>query len=471
MHAARTARSLAAIAIAACSSGSSAPFDVTSGRLTARIWPSRPQIELLVDGDQVWTTVAGTIAASGSAPYAFAAVGTLDVTVDAEFGSYKFTENTAAEHWQVVDHLADVTATADGATFTMWAGSQPLGTGTLTLISSTRAGPDPGAAGFPGQVRIDLVASTGARVALAAPCSDGEHFVGLGGMSWDVDHRGFTVPLWVQEDGIGKLPTADDDYTGVWFLIGRRHSTHTPMPMMLSSDGYALAVDTSARAVFELGSVVPDATRYEVWDTTLDLQIFVGAGATPSRDALATMSEWVGKPATPDPVVFSPWIDAIHGSTSVRQVASALRSNGIPSSVIWTEDWRGATAAPPAYVLEENWHVDRTLYPDFEQLGADLRAEGFAFLTYNNTFIDSSGDVYPDATAQGYPIHAASGGVETFEGNIFDPTTVLDLTNPAAVAWAQAIMALGETDAADGWMADFGEWQPTDATSPRSRTR
>jgi alpha-glucosidase len=453
------------LALAACGDNIDPIVDVPAGRLTARISPQPAQLELFLDGTLVWSTARGGGEHAKGAPYSFAAVGTLAVTVDGEFGSYKFTENTAAEKWWPIDRLGDVNVSADGATFGMWSGDDRVGTGTLSFIDTPHTGPDPAAAGFPAQVRLELVATTGDRIALAASLVDGEHLVGLGGQSYDVDHRGYTVPLWVQEDGIGKDPTADDDYGGVWFLTGRRHSTHSPMPMTVSSRGYALAVDTDARTIFELGSVVPDAARFEVWDRTLDLQVFVGDGgaAAASRDAQGAMVAWVGKPAPPPPIYFAPWVDAIFGSANVRAVAQALRDNGVSSSVIWTEDWRGGAAGSDVYTLAENWRVDRTLYPDIEQLASDLHGEGFAFLVYNNTFLDSTGDVYQTALDGGYSIHDTTGASYTFTSVKFSPASLLDLSNADAVTWAKSVMTEGLTDGADGWMADYGEWLPTDA--------
>ena len=131
--------------------------------------------------------------------------------------------------------------------------------------------------------------------------------------------------------------------------------------------------------------------------------------------------------------------------------------------MIWTEDWRGGGDTTTGYALDENWRVDRTLYPDFEQLASDLHGEGFQFLVYNNTFLDSSGDVYAEATNAGYGLHDTTGATYTFDSAVFDPATMLDLTNPAAVTWGKGVMGEGLTLGADGWMADFGEWQPTDA--------
>lgn len=91
---------LAAAALAACGDNI-VPVDVSSGRLTARIWADPPQIQLLVDGRVAWQTErGGGPHAAKAPPYGFAAVGTLAVTVDEQFGSYKLTEDASAEHWQ-----------------------------------------------------------------------------------------------------------------------------------------------------------------------------------------------------------------------------------------------------------------------------------------------------------------------------------------------------------------------------------
>ncbi|MCX5744346.1 MAG: hypothetical protein NT062_17795, partial [Proteobacteria bacterium] len=298
---------LALVGTAACGDNLPPPVEVATGRLTARIFAEPAQIVLLVDGAEVWSTRRG---GDGGAPNGFAATGGIAATIETQFGSYKFTEGDA--HWRGITRLGEITPTPTGATFTLLEDERGVGTGELTFVTATTSGVDPAAAGFPRHVRISLAATAGEKLALATGCAADEHFVGLGGQSFDVDHHGQTVPLWVQEDGIGKDPGADDNYDGVWFLSGRRHSTHTPMPMVLSSRGYALAVDTDARALFALCSERPDTARYEAWDTRLDLQVFIGDPLhDPVADALGHMIAWVGKPARPPLSAFFPWIDAI----------------------------------------------------------------------------------------------------------------------------------------------------------------
>ena len=315
------------LALVACGDNLPPPVDVMSGRMTAHISLEPAQITLLVDGAEVWSTESGY--GDGTPPHGFAAISSKSVTILEEFGSFKFTEDPT--HTSVaIDRPArrrgrdrgwrDVHAVRPAMT--------RVGTGALSFHHDAIGRP----AGFPPQVRILLTADSGDSVSLSAPCPATEHVVGLGGQSFDVDHRGQHVALWVQEDGIGKFPDPDDRYEGVWFLNGRPHSTHTPMPMMLSSRGYALAVDTNARTIFDLGEEHTDSARFEAWEHTLDLQVFIGDGprdatiaGAAARDAVGNMIAWVGKPPRPPSTVFAPWVDAIFGSANVRAVAQALR--------------------------------------------------------------------------------------------------------------------------------------------------
>jgi alpha-glucosidase len=175
------------------------------------------------------------------------------------------------------------------------------------------------------------------------------------------------------------------------------------------------------------------------------------------------MTAWVGRPDLPADVLFAPWLDALYGDANVRRVAQALRDADVAVSAIWTEDWRGAENGAGGYQLLENWRVDRELYPDFEGTADTLHGLGFKFLTYNNTFIENRADVHTEAVENDYEIHTAAGDEYSFDGNTFMPETLLDLWNPAAVAWTKDVYREGLDLGADGWMADFGEWLPTDS--------
>jgi len=298
-----------------------------------------------------------------------------------------------------------------------------------------------------------------AKLSWGFACDGDDHFAGFGAQTWDTDHLGQTVPTFVTEEGIGKSET--DDYIGLWMLQGQRHSSQAPIPEYLSRRGYALVAETDRRSVFALCSEDPAKARIEV---DLPAKIHVFDGPTP-RDALGRASATFGRPRMPPKVAFAPWLDAIFGSDNVRRVAEKLRTEGIPSSVIWTEDWRGGEWSGDTYALKEEWEVDRTLYPDIEAVADDLHANGFDFHVYFNPFVYKSSKAWAEIEPLGYLVKTKDGSDYVFTGAKFTDTGLLDLDNPDARAWAvgkmQDAIALG----ADGWMNDFAEWLPTDGAT------
>ena len=417
-------------------------FHVHLDRASATISIMRPDGTMLIDG------LMGGAPSSDPAvhPSIGLAVRHGMATYPMSFGQFRIAD-TSMQPWLGVarygmptgtDALAIPLIGIDGATL-----------GTMTISASGMHGL---------RMRTMSADTMNDRVSFAFDCAASEHFMGFGGQSFDVDQRGQTIPLWVEEDGIGKNAT-DTDYTG-YPLRGRRHSTHTPMPMFVSSRGYAMMLDTPYRSIFALCSENPGAVRIESWSGELDLHVF---DARTPAEGVTRLTDIVGRPDRAPDTVLAPWLDAIFGSAHVRAVAQRARTNHVPVSVIWTEDYRGGAAGFTGYALTENWNIDRTLYSDFETLASDLHAGGFAFLTYNNSFLVQNADVFNDGTSMGFSIHDATGQPYLFTSGAFMPTSLVDYSNPAARTWQQSVMRRQIMAGADGWMADFAEWLPTDA--------
>lgn len=299
----------------------------------------------------------------------------------------------------------------------------------------------------------------GRDLSLGFRCEEGEAFGGFGAQTAQFDHRGERFFTWVQEQGIGK--DATDDYEGVWPLVGRKHSSHIPIPQYLSNRGFVFTTQTDRRTIFDLCKTSPDAFRVEV---TLPATLHVFDGPSPAA-ALERASATFGRPRMPPKVAFAPWGDAIYGSDNVRRVAQKLRDEQIPISVLWTEDWKGAFQDGDNYTLEEEWEVDPDVYPDLPTLADDLHALGFHFHVYFNPFVYEGTKAWSETAPNGWLVERADGTPYTFTGAKFDPTSVLDVDHPDARAWAvdkmRAAIALG----ADGWMHDFAEWLPADAVT------
>ncbi len=295
------------------------------------------------------------------------------------------------------------------------------------------------------------------RLSLSFECTD-EAFIGFGAQSIDVNHYGNELFGWVQEQGIGKV--MHDSYDDLlWYVMGRKHSSHIPVPQILSSRNYVTTIMDDIRPVMSLCANESNRLGFE-FSKGSSLYIFP---ADNPKEALKKATSVTGRSRVPPDFSFFPWIDAIFGSENVRRVAQKLRDNGIPASAIWTEDYIGAKFKGDRYILNENWNIDRTLYPDFEKLSDDLHNSGYKFLVYFNPFVFEDSDVFSELDSKGLLIRDKNGKTYLFDGHKGTKSSLIDLLNEDAVKWLKEKMNDIVQKGADGWMGDFAEWLPTDS--------
>lgn len=297
------------------------------------------------------------------------------------------------------------------------------------------------------------------RLSLAFKCEAADRFLGFGAQADGIDHRGHTVAIWTSEPGIGKQMT-DDEYPDLWFLVGTRHASSFGLPTWTSNRGYQGLVGSDARSIFEVCSKADDVFRVEVWSNKFTLFLYEGS---PIRAVSRATGSVLGRPLRPPPLAFAPWNDAIFGPAEVRRVASVLRDNHIPSSAIWTEDFRGGTDESTGYRLVEEWDTDRTLYPQPEALAAELADAGFSWQAYFNTFVVDETRIMASARAGGHLVGSPDGGAYLYSGVTFKPTGMADLSRAETREWVKGYLRQALDVGFTGWMADYGEWLPHDA--------
>ncbi|HUE39653.1 MAG TPA: TIM-barrel domain-containing protein, partial [Candidatus Binatia bacterium] len=420
------------------------PVEVIFPDVILRVEPASGRVGLLKpDRTPILDGMPGGTVASGALPQVGFAFEPASPTWTELYGSFRVDDSPPA--WQGATAFHRVVRQPDGITFAI-DGPDGGGTGSLKRLGD-------------GTVALTVSTPTLARASAAFRCAADERFLGFGAMPMDVEHRGATVPVWVAEQGIGRVAT--DDPPGDWFLRGTRHQSYFPVPFFVSSRDYGVRADTTRRSTFAMCSERADVWRVEAWEGTLSLQIFFGASPL---DVIRRHSDLVGRAPAPPPFAFAPWNDAIFGSTNVRRIAAELRTNHIPSSVIWTEDWAGGIHdAGGGYHLPYDWTVDRTLYPDVELLARDLHASGYKFLGYFNTFVTSDGPMFAPGKAGGFLVEHTNGAPYVMPGvPLGKQDAFVDLTSDAAKSWMAGSLNAALDLGFDGWMADFGEWQPLD---------
>jgi alpha-glucosidase len=321
--------------------------------------------------------------------------------------------------------------------------------GTLLLSSPDR-----------GQLDLLFTTESGNRKGFSAACDADDHFMGLGGHAMDVDHVGQAFPLWVSEPGIGKEETEEPPEN--WFSRGTRHAASYPVPWLLRPHrGQGVLLDTGTRIDLDLCARRADRFEAIAWEGD-SLPLTVIAEATPLA-AVQSLTARTGRPPLPPTWAFGPWNDAVRGSDRVREVAARLRDFGAPSSVIWSEDWKGASETAVGYHLEGEWFADETLYPGIRDLASELEADGFKWFAYFSPFIREGTVSWDEAVEAGVTLKTSEGEPYTFAGAQFTDETMVDLSTREGREWAQARMEAALDLGFDGWMADYAEWLPTDA--------
>ncbi len=377
--------------------------------------------------------------------------GSADITFSV--GSYLF-ENEA-ESWRTVDSIK-VRRSTDGAI--LLADLRDESGDTIGQLESWLASSDLLALRVTPMDGVEVDGQAVNRTRARFGCGAGGPFLGAGGHQLDVDHQGEAFSLWTSEPGIGKVDS--DDPPDDWFLTGTKHATSFPAPFLLRPDTpIGLGIDTVSRVDLDLCASDPSVWSVSPWDS--ELALYVVGGDTP-LDVVENNMRSSGGVLVPPAWAFGPWNDAIRGADRVREVATTLREAGAPTSVIWTEDWKGAEQTDYGYHLDLGWSLDEELYPDAEGIADELQDQGFAWLAYLSPFVGVDTDAW-DETSERLLLETEDGDPYSFTSANLQQTGALDLSDPDAQVWAQEKMTALLDIGFRGWMADFGEWLPPDA--------
>jgi len=294
---------------------------------------------------------------------------------------------------------------------------------------------------------------------LTLPAFPGEYIYG-GGEQFSVTNlMGRTLPVWCREQGVGRgrdlitfLAELTHGSGGAW------HTTYFPQPTFVSSTNRYYHLDSSA---YMECSFTAKGHQIHCWE--VPQKIIVGQADNPP-DLLEDLSDLLGRqPTLPEWAHNGVWLGIQGGREVVKSKLDDARSAGVEVAALWCQDWPGIRMTSFGKQLMWDWHYSKELYPDLSGFISELNAEGLQFLGYINPFLALEGELYKTAQAEGYLVREPGGG--EYHITITDfPVALLDLTNPAAVEWIKQVIKENMIKVGQaGWMADFGEYLPTDA--------
>lgn len=287
-----------------------------------------------------------------------------------------------------------------------------------------------------------------------------EHIYGCGEQYSKLDLRGNKVPIWVQEPGLGRgkdlLTLMSEMKQGYG---GNAFTTYFSQPTFISSENWYFHSEGTAYCEFDFRNKQNHSLTF--WEVPAKIIIGVEDNALSN---LSSLSEYLGRQNAPPEWVYNGmWIGMQGGrEVTTKKLNDALNA-GVKVASIWCQDWEGIRITSFGKQLFWDWKPDEKLYPGFRDYIKELDERGIKYLGYINPFLALEGPLYGEAKEKNYCVKNKNGEdyyvyITTF------PAAMIDLTNPEAVTWIKNVIKndmIG--NGLSGWMADFGEYVPTDA--------
>ena len=273
--------------------------------------------------------------------------------------------------------------------------------------------------------------------------------------------RGRHFPLWTSEPGVGR-----DKTTYVTWRSdvenkagGDYYNTNFPQPTFVSSRHYYLHVDSTAYADFDFRN--ENFHELQIWEVPASIRI---EAAGTFIKLLEKESEFFGRqPELPD-WIYNGLIVGVQGGTERSfGLLEKTMDRGVKVAGLWCQDWCGKRVTSFGKRLQWDWQFHKEMYPDLPKRIGELHEKGIKFLGYINPYLVNDAELYKEGKEKGVFATKADGSEYLVDFGEFY-CGVVDFTNPEAYEWYKnEVVKKHSLDIGiDGWMADFGEYLPTD---------
>lgn len=298
------------------------------------------------------------------------------------------------------------------------------------------------------------------RLELFFLAQEDEHIYGCGEQFSYFDLRGKNFPLWTGEQGVGRNKATE--ITQIADTLDRAggdyHTTFYPQPTFVSTRLYFLHAETYGYADFDFSD--PKAHRLMFWEVPSLITI----SHKPSLlEVVQDISAFLGRQSELPSWIYDGIILGIQGGTETCLAKLKRMQDGhVPVVGIWAQDWQGEKYTSFGKRLRWNWQWDSSLYPGLDKEIPALLEQGVRFLGYINPYLLENHELYNEAASKNYLGLNDEGTPYLVDFGEFD-AGIVDFTNPEAKAWYSKVIQKEMLDfGLSGWMADFGEYLPTD---------
>lgn len=264
----------------------------------------------------------------------------------------------------------------------------------------------------------------------------GERVYGLGERFGAFTKNGQTVDIWNEDGG-----TASEQ-------------AYKNVPFYLTSAGYGVLVAHPGGVSFEVGSEVTTRTQFSVEGERLSYYLI--DGPTP-KDVLRRYTALTGRPPMVPTWSFGLWLTTSfttsYDEQTVTSFVEGMEERDLPLSVFHFDCFwmRGF------HWCDFVW--DPETFPDPAGMIARMKARGLRVCAWVNPYIAQRSRLFDEGAERGYLVRTTDGDV--WQTDLWQAGMgLVDLTNPAAVAWYREQLTGLLDMGIDCFKTDFGERVP-----------
>jgi alpha-D-xyloside xylohydrolase len=240
----------------------------------------------------------------------------------------------------------------------------------------------------------------------------------------------------------------------------RSDRAYKNMPLVLSSEGYAVFFDMTEPIYYDLGQASVAAWQATARADHLRAYLIVDDGIAPLIQAYQQLT---GAPAVPPDWSFGFWISrwGYRNREEVMQVARRMREERVPCDIIHVD---------PYWMRYHEGHHgdlewDESAFPDPKGMIEELKGLGFRLSLWESPYVPLDSKMRAEAEKKGFLMMAKAGGGPALVHGFAKPSAAIDFTNPEAVAWFKAknrrLLEMGVAVI----KTDFAEDMPDDAVA------
>eukprot|EP00835_Amoeboradix_gromovi_P003344 NODE_217_length_14216_cov_0.430545.p2 type:complete len:637 gc:universal NODE_217_length_14216_cov_0.430545:8957-7047(-) len=312
------------------------------------------------------------------------------------------------------------------------------------------------------------ISTNGTKTWVKIPSPSEDFIFGLGEQFTYWNLKGKMLRNIPREDGVGRqglvkllleLRTGKQELSASYIIS----------PHFVTKSGMGLAVENKEYAEFDFR-----AKSYILLKVNSPVVVITLFHANNFRDHISQFTRLYGR----QPIDMPKWtqngaiIGLSGGTDRVEPIVRKLLSNNVKISAVWIEDWCGINPQKIAGIthwrVNWRWESNNKLYsPSVKQFTEKLHDINIKVLGYINPFIINSTSIYFKQAVENDYLVKFNGRFYNVDQGPGISACMINLLNAEAYKWFKELIIeeLYIKAGMDGFMSDFGEYQPFETTN------